>query len=114
MIKVIITEEGKSNKPVAFLSLQTQAKVIDHWAEMLLSNPDKYNVQIVMEYRFSKCCSENWNGIFGSLLLTYKEHVGKLTEKEVNLAFVTALQGIAFNIELEEKGYCDVENDGSF
>lgn len=114
MIKVLITEKEKSNKPVAVLSLQTQAKVIDHWGDMLINNPDKYYVQIIMEYIFNEECSENWHSVFSGLLYAYQSHKGQLSEEEINCAFIGTLQGLAYAIERKEHGKDNNENSNPF
>lgn len=104
MIKVLITEEGKSNKPVAVLSLFTQTAVIDHWAETLVNNPGKYKIQINMEYVFCEDCSKHFHDVFGNLLLVYEHPKGHITETETKCAFIGALQGFAYSVERRKLG----------
>ena len=104
MIKVIITEESKSNKPVAIITLETAAAVIDHWVDMLVSNPERYKIEILMEYTFCEDCSKHFHDVFGNLLLVYQHGKAGITETETKCAFIGALQGFAYSVERRKLG----------
>jgi hypothetical protein len=100
---VIITEEGKSNKPVAFLSMNTDTAVFDHWEKELVENSGKYTIECYCKFNFSEMCSGAWHDAFGGLLLAYELKGGRITEKNTKAAYIGVLHGFAFAEERLDK-----------
>lgn len=103
-MRVLITEEGKSNKPVAIITLSTEPVVIDNWVRTLEENPGKYNIEIIMQYNFCENCSKHFHDVYSGLVLTYEATRGHITETETKCAFIGALQGFAYSVERRKLG----------
>lgn len=100
MIKLIITEVEKSNKPVAILSLETEAAVFDFWIAKMIDNPEKYQVEVYVKYTFSEKCAETWHNVFGALCLAYEMRNGSIKDVEIKSAIFGTFQGFAFAEEI--------------
>lgn len=60
MVSLIITETGKSNKPVEVLGLQSTSRKYLEWIERIAKNPNKFSIEINLKSDCNEMFSERY------------------------------------------------------
>jgi hypothetical protein len=111
MNKIIITENGVSNKPLAIITFNSEATLFDYWVRELEQNPDKYNLEMILQFTYTKDCAESFHDIYGGLCAAYIMKTGKLTKDRELAAFFGTMTGFSYAEEHINNKKFDEETD---
>lgn len=60
MVSLIITETGKSNKPVATLGMKNTSRTYLEWIERIAKNPKSFSIEIILKSDCDEMLSERY------------------------------------------------------
>lgn len=105
MFNLIITQEGKTNKPDAVLNMNTSLETVEYWINELLANHERYRIRMEIETFFNSECSERFALLMHAFMskLIYMNGERK-TAKTMNSAFFGTIYGVCQYNEMENQG----------
>lgn len=68
MVSLIVTETGKSNKPVEVLGLKSTTRSYLEWIERIAKNPKRYSIEINLKSDCDEMFSERYYQGFNRVL----------------------------------------------
>ena len=106
------------NDPVAIITMKTAPAVVDFWINCLIDNPDKFDIELINVFTFTKRSADNLPNTIGIMLLNYEQIEGKFDNTHVIMSLWAILQGFSFSEEkidiLKEKHNQDNDFDDQF
>lgn len=98
-MKATIRENGKPHmkNPLAIITMNTEASIVDYWIAQLCDNPNRYIVEVDFSFVFSETSAKAFHDVYGALLCAYQsKSVISLTPEQIMASFFGALQAFAF------------------
>lgn len=106
------------NDPVAILNMNTAAPVVDHWVNILVENPNKFEIEMKGTFVFTERCSQVFDNALGAMLASYNAINGSFEPEHVVLSIYSIFQGFSFSEErlqrIAEKEKQDNDFDDQF
>lgn len=87
------------NDPVAILNMNTAAPVVDHWVNILVENPDKFEVEMKSNFVFTERCAKVFDNALGAMLASYNAIHNGFEPEHVILSIYSIFQGFSFSEE---------------